>query len=191
MNGTVEVKCGFCNKRKTVDRHRLALSKEFFCNNSHQWSAWRKRGSGNVPCHQCGKTVHRCKARIKRAQYQFCSPKCSAKGRGRLYTGKKHPAWRGGRINSRGYVGVYKEYDAKGVRPLSVYVLEHRDKMEKHLSRPLKKFESVHHKNGIKTDNRIENLELWATAQPSGQRVQDLVSFVVTHYRSEVIKALG
>lgn len=69
------------------------------------------------------------------------------------------------------YVNIFKKRYA-----------EHAIVMEHMLGRPLRPGESVHHKNGRRGDNRPGNLELWVKPQLAGQRVEDLVSWVVDTY---------
>lgn len=95
----------------------------------------------------------------------------------------------GGRTKTGdGYVRIFLPNHPDSTR--SGHILEHRLVMEEVLGRPLLKCETVHHKNGQRDDNRLENLELWVKPQPTGQRVSDLVEWMITNYESEIRKAL-
>lgn len=71
--------------------------------------------------------------------------------------GENHPNWKGGRIISNGYVGIHNPQHPES---RSGYIFEHRFIMENELGRLLKNDERVHHINGIRTDNRLDNLLL-------------------------------
>ncbi len=75
--------------------------------------------------------------------------------------------------NRRGYM-VRNLETINGTR---YELTEHRLVFEQHLGREIKEGESVHHINGIKNDNRIENLELFLVKQPYGQRPEDLLKW--------------
>ncbi len=80
-----------------------------------------------------------------------------------------------------------------GYRYVSIFkksIAVHKIVMEHMLGRPLQPGENVHHKNGVRGDNRPENLELWVTPQMRGQRVEDLVAWVVASYPRQVAEQL-
>lgn len=70
------------------------------------------------------------------------------------------------------------------------WVREHRWVMETMLGRSLRKGENVHHRNGVRDDNRPINLELWHKPQTPGQRVDDIVEWIIRDYSDELAAAL-
>jgi hypothetical protein len=129
-------------------------------------------------CRHCGKEFLQSPLKRKDGKpIEHCSRTCGVRA---SYARQEHPmAWRG--ENSRhweggrkktgtGYMSIYSPGHPSIKVGARKYVLEHRLVMEKHLGRFLTEGEFVHHKNGVKDDNRIENLELWNRAHPWGQR---------------------
>lgn len=132
------------------------------------------RRGGDVWCRPCNTRRMQEKARGAPHKVGCDCPQCRTKHQ----WGERNPSWRGGRQRSpQGYILVnlppdhrFREMGQTNNR----VVFEHRLVMAEYLGRPLIRRETVHHRNGIKDDNRIENLELWVGNHGKGQRVEEL-----------------
>jgi hypothetical protein len=94
-------------------------------------------------------------------------------------------------FENHGYWVIPVPVDERHLTDGAYQVAEHRLVMARHLGRPLEPDETVHHVNGVRTDNRLANLELWSSAHPKGQRVEDKVEFALTmlrRYRPDLLR---
>ena len=126
--------------------------------------------SSHLLCPACRGKARKilCACGKKKNKESLCCIVCF---RAKPKSGVHSPSWKGGRsYHKAGYVAVRQHHTRK-------YRFEHVLVMEKKLRRPLIKGENVHHKNGVKDDNRLCNLELWIKPQPPGIRVEDAVKW--------------
>lgn len=183
--------CEICGKEFYKAHVKAKKSKRHYCSLECFYSTFPESKKIKLICDCCKKEFEIDKEQVDRRKKEkhFCSSLCNLNYCIENKIPVNNPAWRGLRvIDINGYASIY-------VPELSqekmVYAKEHRVVMEKLLGRPLKKGENVHHKNGIRDDNRIENLELWSSAHPSGQRVEDKIQWAIwflSQYGYETIK---
>lgn len=152
--------CSQC-KQQFPSRHP-----QKYCSRKCAGQSQKGNRLGERPCAWCKKPFipkgkgNRQKCCCLRCAYDLGNTK-------RGLPGDRNPNWKGG-VTPFGKTGYILQY-VPGRGP----VFQHRLVMEKKIGRLLRKGENVHHKNGIRDDNRPSNLELWVKKQPPGQRIEE------------------
>ena len=119
------------------------------------------------------------------------SPQCRNATR-KAHQGKQSCAWKGGRIKENGYILIWNPEHPNAISGRGkAYVAEHRMIMSNHIGRPLRRDETVHHKNGNREDNSLDNLELWSTNHPAGQRVEEVILWAKIFLESYGFEVIG
>lgn len=175
-----------------MDLPKHADNPRYYRDETGQWwyqptspskKSWLRIRSTVKQCSVCGEEFlwhARSSHNATKNRGTFCTVQCANRSPTKAQgapKGEKHINWNGGRSKARGGYVLIRVPDHPDVQGNTrMYVMEHRLVMEQHLGRYLLPTENVHHLNGIRDDNRIENLELWAKCQLPGQRVKDLLA---------------
>jgi hypothetical protein len=155
--------CRQCGVSFSAERSNPRQPAPRFCSQRCYHRSRRREGPAprnfTATCEVCGIefATHRSPAAQRKYRTRFCSTKCKYKGQSR----EGAPAWNGGRHIDRGYIQIFCPDHPRAQR--NGYIYEHRLVMEAVLGRLLEPWEVVHHKNGVTTDNRPENLHLFAS----------------------------
>lgn len=169
----------WCNKGKHMVPHGGFAKGQTTCRECRKSYNFTCNYSRGLACSVCAKPV------ANTSRTRMCRPCRSAHLRSIAKPRRV--------VNAYGYVAFYGRYDHPNANDRG-YLLEHVEVMSQILGRPLLPGENVHHKNGIRDDNRPENLELWVTSQPSGQRAGDLVAWareILVRYEDEAANTRG
>ena len=144
--------CGvdFLTKRSTQDR---VMTCSVICGGKYRSA----KSAVQLTCAHCKKSFNVLPSERRNLNKAYCNASCASS----YNRTSVKSEWRTG---NDGYVFKYENKQK---------LLQHRAVMEQFLGRKLQGKENVHHINGVKSDNRIENLELWSHHQPKGQRIED------------------
>ena len=178
-NGKTAIcKCDMCEKEFERPYSIAIKSKEHYCCLDCWYQTYPNPSEPIVTCLYCRKEFKKSEQFLPAARKRhFCSRECFVK-----YCLKNNELIPDDIVNTKrtinksGYVTIFAPLHPTAS---SYRILEHKYVMEKYLGRSLRKGEAVHHKNGIKDDNRIENLELWTRSHPAGQRVEDKINWAI------------
>lgn len=158
-----EISCEYCGKVSYFSPSRLKYKKHFCSKVCKSKSLLKEKVI--LKCDSCDIEfgVHLSTEywnKIRNRKHRFCSRKCETT----YLQGERSPGWTGGRFrNDRGYILIYNKDHPRPVA--RGYVYEHILVVENILGRYLLLDEHVHHKNGVRDDNRIENLEILTSSK--------------------------
>lgn len=150
----VKFECSWCGKRSELITSHFKLRKDKVCSRKCLSQKRKQINFSEIKCYSCGKVFSRYTSKVNLSKKRtFCSRDCR----------------RTGHLTSKGYRVVFRR---------GKYQQEHRIIVDQALRKRglrLTKKMTVHHRNGIRSDNRLRNLQIKPKAHGAGQTVPDLV----------------